>query len=863
MKNNQGRNQGCLAIVVFCFGVLTGDHDAFAISLADRVEANGTVNVRQTPAGTALGQQTLGSFGVTIGGPTTASLNGTSYTWWNVNFDAGTDGWVADVGLNSVVPSSPTLLSPGSSTPQGPTIPTLTPTMSWNAVTGATGYGLYVYDITASTLVYDNDSVPNSTSLIMPSGILTAAHSYRWNMRASDSAGFSGYSTLLYFQTAAPLQPPTHGIANQVRTDTGMAMPDPAVLPPGVGVYFRVTPTDPQGNTVRMEVEWHQLPATFTGTANLVSSYVSSGSQAVTPTLTGLASGNYGWAYRVVDSQGLASAWVPPNNPDFTVAQPQPPTHDIASQFRADTGTAMTDPASLPGGVGVYFQVTPTDPQGSAVRMEVELHQLPAIFTGTANLVSSYVPSGSHVATPTLTGLAAGNYGWAYRVTDSQGLASAWVPANDPDFTVQAPAPTLSVNPTDISVSASAGATSFDVSNSGSGTLSYNSSVSSDSSWLTITSGGSGGNSGTIIITYPANPGARRSGTIVVTASGASGSPMTLTVTQAASANGSPFQIGSRVIAAPGAGVDGIYVRSSPPALSRLPGSDKDYDQYSGVHGTIIGGPSIGTAGGFTGGWWQISWDAGIDGWSAESVIALAPLAGDVPEPNFTIVYYGPVSGNNSLSANIFVQSGEAPTSTPEAADFSNTALGNCTWYSYGRLLELKYDAAQLNFLHGDAASWAQEAGFNGIPVDTTPTVGAIAQSVSQDHVAVVESVNANSTITVTESSYTTDAGSPWNFEWRHRTCSPLWFDNFIHVARSSSGGGATAPRISGLTISGTTATISTQTQIGYDFVLEFKNSMSDAAWTPIQTNSGNGAMILMSDTVAVGPSRFYRIRVQ
>ena len=37
--------------------------------------------------------------------------------------------------------------------------------------------------------------------LVLPSGYLTAGHSYRWNMRASNSAGFSGYSTLFYFQT--------------------------------------------------------------------------------------------------------------------------------------------------------------------------------------------------------------------------------------------------------------------------------------------------------------------------------------------------------------------------------------------------------------------------------------------------------------------------------------------------------------------------------------------------------------------------------------------------------------------------------------------------------------------------------------
>ena len=66
--------------------------------------------------------------------------------------------------------------------------------------------------------------------------------------------------------------------------------------------------------------------------------------------------------------------------------------------------------------------------------------------------------------------------------------------------------------------------------------MSYSAVVTSGSSWLSITSGGSGGNSGAFVASYSANgTGAQRSGTIQVTASGASGSPMTITVTQGSS----------------------------------------------------------------------------------------------------------------------------------------------------------------------------------------------------------------------------------------------------------------------------------------------------------------------------------------
>jgi hypothetical protein len=98
------------------------------------------------------------------------------------------------------VPNPPVLFSPGDASSPGPMISTLTPTMSWSQVSGATGYGLYVRDLVTDTLVYDNDLVPNVTSLPLPPSTLTAGHNYRWNMRASNSAGFGGFSARLYFQ---------------------------------------------------------------------------------------------------------------------------------------------------------------------------------------------------------------------------------------------------------------------------------------------------------------------------------------------------------------------------------------------------------------------------------------------------------------------------------------------------------------------------------------------------------------------------------------------------------------------------------------------------------------------------------------
>jgi surface antigen len=290
----------------------------FAIGIGDRVAANGTVNVRPTPAGTpASGQQTSGSLGVVIGGPSTATLSGTSYTWYDVNFDTGVDGWVADsgssIGLTVVAPSAPTQVAPGySSGSPGQQISTLTPTITWNAALGATGYGVYVEDLGNSVLVYNNDSVGNVTQITLPSGTLVAGHNYVWNMRSSDSAGYTYCTTHFYFYTQSAPAPSISSVSpNPITAD---ANDNPQTLTIN-GANFVSKPT--------VVVTWTKpSPGSATLSSSEVS-FISSSQLTMTIQLDKIADN---WTVKATNPDGQSSSAV-----GFVVNAPVAPAPSISS----------------------------------------------------------------------------------------------------------------------------------------------------------------------------------------------------------------------------------------------------------------------------------------------------------------------------------------------------------------------------------------------------------------------------------------------------------------------------------------------------------------------------------------------------
>lgn len=114
--------------------------------------------------------------------------------------------------------------------------------------------------------------------------------------------------------------------------------------------------------------------------------------------------------------------------------------------------------------------------------------------------------------------------------------------------------------------------------------------------------------------------------------------------------------------------------------------------------------------------------------------------------------YTAPVKSTaKSSSVSRGVIATQVPSSNYNAKAGNAYAWGNCTWYVYNR-------RSDIGSFWGNASSWAISARAAGYRVDSTPTVGAIAQwnsgaagSSYWGHVGIVESINGDGTITITD----------------------------------------------------------------------------------------------------------------
>ena len=100
---------------------------------------------------------------------------------------------------------------------------------------------------------------------------------------------------------------------------------------------------------------------------------------------------------------------------------------------------------------------------------------------------------------------------------------------------------------------------------------------------------------------------------------------------------------------------------------------------------------------------------------------------------------------------------------------------GQCTWYVYDKT------GGKIGSTWGNANSWATAAQAAGFTVNNTPEEGAIMQSSEGafGHVAFVESVNNDGSITVSEMNYD---GGPFSISTRTISASEASSYNYIHL---------------------------------------------------------------------------------
>ncbi len=137
---------------------------------------------------------------VTTTSTTVAGLvAGTTYYWRvNASNSAGTSGWSTAWSFTTAAgspPSAPTLSSPRN----GATNVSKTPTLKWNASSGATSYRVQVSTSSSfTTTVYDQAGI-TSTSVTLPQ--LNGRTTYYWHVSASNAYGTSAYSATWRFTT--------------------------------------------------------------------------------------------------------------------------------------------------------------------------------------------------------------------------------------------------------------------------------------------------------------------------------------------------------------------------------------------------------------------------------------------------------------------------------------------------------------------------------------------------------------------------------------------------------------------------------------------------------------------------------------
>src|SRR6185503_5591091 len=279
----------------------------------------------------------------------------------------------------------------------------------------------------------------------------------------SSAAAQLGSFTLTVNRPRPPVAP--EGLT-QLRFDSVSVIGVAGAVAEGVVVLGAVG-TDPDADSLQLEVEVRPVATAFNGLPTAVSANLASGRQGVVRVALGSDDAGYHWQARFVDQTGRRSAWTSfggnaESSPDFVLAVPQAPADPANLAQLRDGGTVSIAVGGVSSSVTGLFTAVVADPDpADQLRLEVEVRPLGTTFAGTPTGSSTPTASGAD-AQASSTGLADNvSYHWQARTVDQTGRASAWVTfggnaESEADFRVAVPPTqiTFAVQPADGSAGA-------------------------------------------------------------------------------------------------------------------------------------------------------------------------------------------------------------------------------------------------------------------------------------------------------------------------------------------------------------------------------------------------------------------------
>lgn len=132
-------------------------------------------------------------------------------------------------------------------------------------------------------------------------------------------------------------------------------------------------------------------------------------------------------------------------------------------------------------------------------------------------------------------------------------------------------------------------------------------------------------------------------------------------------------------------------------------------------------------------------------------------------------------SYSDSSSSSSSSSSSKTSSKTTSSSSGNLYTAGQCTWYVYDKV------GGKIGSTWGNANNWATAAQSSGYTVNHTPEKGSILQSSAgaYGHVAYVESVGSDGSVTVSEMNYN---GGPYVVDTRTISSSEASSYNYIHL---------------------------------------------------------------------------------